>query len=195
MPTAQSLPGHDEILARVVPQREKWTAFRPKDAIVPGPGQESCWDFPRPPQVRDVSGRVEVDWQGDTIAATDTAKMVVETAGAPVYFIPPGDVKPGILVPKNRLSLCEWKGVAVYFDLAMNGKRKEDAAFAYPDPLTDLGQGYEAIAGWVAFYAGKVDAARVGGEAVTPQPGGFYAGWITSAVTGPFKGEPGSEHW
>lgn len=195
MPTGMSLPSHAEILAQVVPQREKWTDFRPPDAVVPGPGQESCWDFPRPPEVRDVAERVEVIWQGEVIAATDQAKRVVERAGAPVYYIPPGDVRPGILVPKNQLSLCEWKGVAAYYDLSMNGQRVADAAFAYPDPLTDLGQGYEAIAGWIAFYASRVDEARVGGEKVTPQPGGFYAGWITSRFTGPFKGDPGSEGW
>lgn len=195
MPTEQTLPSHAEILARVVPHREKWTGFRPVNVITPGPGQESCWDFPRPPEVRNVAERVEVDWQGEIIAATDHAKMIVETAGAPVYFIPLKDVKTGILIPKNQLSLCEWKGAAAYFDLAMNGKRVEDAAFTYPDPLTDLGQGYDSIAGWISFYAGKVDEARVGGETVTPQPGDVYAGWITSRFTGPFKGDPGTGGW
>lgn len=195
MPTQQSLPCHAEILARVAPYRDKWTDFRPEKAVEPGPGQESCWDFPRPPEVRDVAERVEVIWQGEVIAQTDRARMIVETAGAPVYFIPPEEVRDGILIPKNQLSLCEWKGVAAYFDLSMNGTRVEDAAFCYPEPLSDLGQGYEVIAGWIAFYASRVDEARVGGEVVTPQPGGFYAGWITARFTGPFKGEPGTEGW
>ena len=40
-----------------------------------------------------------------------------------------------------------------------------------------------------------VEACRVDGEVVRPQPSGFYGGWITSRVVGPFKGVPGSTYW
>jgi hypothetical protein len=49
--------------------------------------------------------------------------------------------------------------------------------------------------GYVAVYAGPMDACFVGTERATPQPGGFYGGWVTSRVAGPFKGVPGSAGW
>ncbi len=91
--------------------------------------------------------------------------------------------------------MCEWKGVAVHFDIAMPGGTVRDGAFTYPDPFDDLGQGYDRIAGWIAFYASRLDGCFIGTERVTPQPGGFYAGWVTQDLTGPIKGEPGSGGW
>jgi len=158
--------------------------------VVPGPGQESVWDYPRPPRV-DPSGRlVRVELGGTEIARSSRAIRILETAGAPVWYLPPEDVRTELLRPSQRRSLCEWKGLAVYLDLDLDGHTVADAAWTYPRPSP----GYEAIAGYLAFYATRV-AATVDGERVRPQPGGFYGGWITDDVVGPFKGEPGTEHW
>jgi len=47
----------------------------------------------------------------------------------------------------------------------------------------------------VAFYPALMDACFVGEELVRAQPGGFYGGWITNDVVGPFKGPPGTNAW
>lgn len=160
--------------------------------IEPGPGQESVWDYPRPPRVEPVHERVRVVVGGAVVADTNHALRVLETAGAPVYYVPPADVRQDLLVPSPHRSVCEWKGDAAYWSFDdRRGRRIDNVAWSYPHPLP----GYEAIADHLAFYAGLVDEAWVGDELATPQPGRFYGGWITSRVVGPFKGEPGSAGW
>ena len=161
------------------------------EPIVPGPGQESVWDYPRPPRVEPVPERLRVVVNGEVLAETTRGLRVLETAGAPVYYVPPEDVRFERLQPSPRRSVCEWKGDATYVTFDDGDRRIEDVGWRYEQPLP----GYEAIAGHVAFYAGRVDEAWVGAEQATPQPGGFYGGWITSRVVGPFKGEPGSFGW
>jgi uncharacterized protein (DUF427 family) len=168
----------------------------PADLIVkPGPGQESVWDFPRSPRVEDVAAHVRVVAFGRMIADTTRAIRIVETASAPSYYIPADDCATDLLVRTDDWTLCEWKGIAFAYDLVSDDKTIADAAWSYPEPLTDLGAGYERIAGYVAFYAAKVDACFVGDEQVRPQGGGYYGGWITSNLTGPIKGDPGSGNW
>jgi hypothetical protein len=75
--------------------------------------------------------------------------------------------------------------------LEVGGKRAKEAAWFYPNPTP----GYEGIKGYVAFYPGKVDACYVGDEQAEAQPGGFYGGWITSRIVGPFKGGPATLGW
>ncbi len=96
-----------------------------------------------------------------------------------------------LLEPVEKVTVCEWKGLATHYDVVVGDRRALQAAWSYrePDP------GYEAIAGFVAFYPGRVDACFVDGERVRPQPGDYYGGWITDDVVGPFKGDPGSSHW
>jgi uncharacterized protein (DUF427 family) len=166
------------------------TLLRPK-RVEPAGGQESVWDYPRPPRVEEVSERIEVVFNGVVIADTVRAKRVLETSHPPVYYIPPEDVSPEYLVPAAGSSVCEWKGRADYHTVVVGNRRAERAAWSYPEPRT----GYEAIRGHLAFYAGPMDACTVGGERVEPQPGGFYGGWITSDIVGPFKGGPGSMGW
>lgn len=166
-------------------------------AIEPvGPDEESVWDFPRPPRVETVSSRIRIDFAGTTVADSTRGLRIVETAGAPVYFLPPDDIAPGVLTESSaRSTVCEWKGRAVYFDLKVGEALSRAAAFAYPDPLNDLSMDYRRVAGWLAFYADRVDAAWLDAERVAAQPGGFYAGWVTSRLRGPIKGAPGSEGW
>ena len=164
----------------------------PPPRIEPGPGQESVWDYPRPPRVEPVAERVRVVVDGIEIASTTSALRVLETAGAPVYYVPPEDVVADVLRPIERSTVCEWKGVATYYSIVVPGGRpRPSAAWSYQRPAP----GFETIAGYLAFYAWAVDEAWVGGERATPQPGHFYGGWITSKVVGPFKGERGSQGW
>jgi uncharacterized protein (DUF427 family) len=125
------------------------------------------------------------------IAETSRAYRVIETSHPPVYYLPPTDILLGALVATARSSFCEFKGAARYFAVVAGGKRAEDAAWAYPDPTPP----FAAIRDYVAFYPGRMDACTVDGEVVVPQPGGFYGGWITSDVLGPFKGGPGTMGW
>ena len=164
----------------------------PVDRVVPGPGQESVWDYPRPPRVEPVPERLRVVVDGEVLAETTHGFRVLETAGAPVYYFPPEDVRMGRLEGSPHGSFCEWKGMAAYLSyVGSSGRRIENVAWSYPTP----NPGYEAIRGYPAFYAARVDEAWVGYERATPQPGHFYGGWVTSRIVGPIKGEPGSSGW
>ena len=163
----------------------------PFERVIPGPGQESVWDYPRPPRIEAVADRLRVVVDGITIADTTSGLRVLETAGAPVYYFPPADVRTDLLVVGPHTSFCEWKGSARYVSYVGPTRRIENVAWSYPTPAP----GYEAIAGYLAFYAGRVDEAWVGDERATPQPGGFYGGWVTSRIVGPIKGVPGSFGW
>ena len=160
--------------------------------LVPAPGQESVWDYARPPVVRPTTRHVRIHFADLTVAETRNALRVLETAGAPTWYLPREDVRINLLRPSDgRVTVCEWKGPATYFDLVVGDRTSPRAAWTYERPLP----GFEALAGRIAFYAGRVDDATVDGEAVRPQPGGFYGGWVTDDVVGPFKGEPGTEGW
>jgi uncharacterized protein (DUF427 family) len=156
-----------------------------------GPGQESVWDYPRPPRVEDSKSRVRVIFNGVVIADSERAKRVLETSHPPTYYIPPDDVRLEYLEPAGRTTWCEWKGRARYYSVAVGDRVAKEAAWAYPDPAP----GYEGIEGHLAFYAQAMDACYVGDEKVQAQAGGFYGGWITKDIVGPFKGEPGTLGW
>jgi uncharacterized protein (DUF427 family) len=165
--------------------------MRPPFAITPSAGQRSVWDFPRPPAIESVPARVVVEFGGLVIADSIKAVRVLETASPPTYYLPIEDVMPGVLVPCEGQSFCEWKGRARYWTVSTPQRHAARTAWGYPDPSP----AFAAIASHVAFYAGRMDACRVGADLVVPQPGGFYGGWITPEFTGPFKGEPGTTHW
>ena len=160
-------------------------------AVEPGPGQESVWDYPRPPRVEPVAARIRVVVDGRDLADTTRAVRVLETAGAPVYYVPLEDVDRSRLVASDRTTFCEWKGGASYVDYAAGDHRIPMIGWSYPHP----DPGFEVLRDRLAFYAGKVDEAWVGDERAAPQPGGYYGGWVTSAIVGPIKGEPGSAGW
>jgi uncharacterized protein (DUF427 family) len=159
--------------------------------IEPGAGQESAWSYPRPPRVEAVRSQAEVNFAGETIALTLEPLRVLETSHPPGYYFPPSSVVPGRLYPTEHRSWCEFKGEARYFTVALKGEVAPNAAWCYPEPLA----GYEALAGYFSFYPSRMDACYVDGEFAQGQAGGFYGGWITSTVVGPFKGEPGSAGW
>lgn len=170
-------------------------AERPPWADVPAPGQVSVWDFPRPPRVVREPREVVLCWGDDEIARTSDAWAVHETGHPPTVYLPLADVAPGWLQAAPGWSFCEWKGPAAYWHLVdprRPGRRLERVGWSYPQPLA--GSGAEALASCVAFYAHAL-VCSVGGLPVSPQPGGFYGGWVTPDLAGPFKGAPGSEGW
>lgn len=156
--------------------------------VKPGPGQESVWEYPRPPLVQDEKRIVEVRFGGSTVARTNRALRVLETGHAPVYYIPIDDIRAGVLVPADRVSYCDFKGEACYYHVVADERRAPEAAWTYPNPATS----YEALAGCVAFYPTPMDSCLVGGEVVRPQSGTYRGGWVTSDVVGPFIGDPGT---
>ena len=159
--------------------------------IPPGPGQESVWDYPRPPVLVPVGAPVRVEFAGRVVAESAAALRVLETSHPPTVYLPPADVDMAMLVETARTSGCEWKGRAVYLDLVWGDRRSPSAAWRYPAPTP----AFEALRDYVSFYPGRTDGCWIGDERVTPQPGGFYAGWITSRVVGPFKGADGTWGW
>lgn len=159
--------------------------------IAPGPGQESVWDYPRPPRIEDSSKAVKVVFNGQVIADTRRAKRVLETSHPPVYYIPLADVREEYLVRTARSSFCEWKGTASYYTVRVGDREAGDSAWYYPAPSA----AFAAIRDYIAFYPGRMEACSVDGERVRSQPGDFYGGWITSEITGPFKGAPGTFGW
>jgi uncharacterized protein (DUF427 family) len=163
----------------------------PKRRIQPGPGQESVWDYPRPPRLEHCPKHLRVVFAGRTVAETIVALRVCETSGPPTYYFPPGDVLHGYLSLATATTLCEWKGTASHYDLAVEGRVAHEAAWSYLAPSPP----YQSVAGFVAFYPGRVDACYVDDELVIAQPGGYYGGWITRDIVGPFKGDPGTLDW
>jgi uncharacterized protein (DUF427 family) len=159
--------------------------------IKPGPGQESVWDYPRPPRLEPVGERLRVIFAGETIADTHHGYRVLETSHPPVYYFAPADVRRDVLRPATGRSVCEFKGVARYWSLELNGQRSENSAWSIPRPTGP----FRAIKDYVAFYASRVDRCFVGDECVTAQDGDFYGGWITARIVGPFKGGPGTRGW
>jgi len=172
--------------------REHWNYKGDKSppfAIKPKDGQRSVWDFPRPPIVENVGKPVRVSYDEQPIAQTSKAKAVLETASPPTYYIPKEDINLNLLIKlTNKSSFCEWKGNAEYW--ALKAAPQKAIAWSYSKPFPEFG----TIKNHLAFYPQSLDC-EVDGAKVTPQPGGFYAGWITPDLVGPFKGEPGTGGW
>ena len=164
--------------------------FRPQK-IEPKEGQESVWDYPRPPRLEPCDKQIQIIFNGVTIVDTQKAYRLLETSHPPYYYIPPEDIKMEYLQPTEKGSFCEWKGTAHYYTLTVKDKQAVNVAWYYPNPTP----AFADIKDYVAFYAEPMDQCLVNGETVTPQPGTFYGGWITSDIVGPFKGGPGSWGW
>ncbi|MGA9026518.1 MAG: DUF427 domain-containing protein [Steroidobacteraceae bacterium] len=163
---------------------------RPSFAPAPGPGQESVWDYPRPPRLVRDDREVVVRWGGVAVARTVRAIRVLETAHPPCFYLPWADVARPLFEPAGGGSFCEWKGAARYWSLVDGERRLNGVAWSYPQPLL----GAELLADCVALYPAHLDC-RVADAVVQAQPGGFYGGWITPELVGPFKGEAGSSGW
>ena len=162
-----------------------------KTAIALAPGQESVWDYPRPPRLEPSTRNVRIEFAGEVIADSTGAFRVLETSHPPTWYIPPADVRQHFLVPGSGQSFCEWKGHAAYASLLIGGRESANAAWFYPRPTLAFGD----IRGYYAFYPSRVDACYIDDVRVEAQPGDFYGGWITPDIAGPFKGGPSTEGW
>ena len=182
-----------EIPAWARAARRGWTftgGARPSFAAAPAPGQESVWDYPRPPLLVPDSRLVVVKVGEVEVARTQHTVRLLETSHPPTFYLPRTDVVMARLERSGRGSRCEWKGVCTYYDVIAEDERIEGAAWSYEEPFAEAA----AIAGHLAFYAHRLTC-LVAGERAGPQPGGFYGGWITSELAGPFKGEPNTSGW
>jgi uncharacterized protein (DUF427 family) len=156
----------------------------------PRPGQESVWDYPRPPRLEPSAKTLVVSLAGQEIAKTSKAYRLLETSHPPTWYLPPNSVRQELLIATPKRSFCEWKGEACYWSVRVGNLTREDAVWSYALPQANFNE----IRDYFAFYAGLFDC-YVNGERVGPQPGGFYGGWITNDLAGPFKGIPGSSGW
>lgn len=161
------------------------------ERVPPASGQESVWDYPRPPAVVPTQSRVRVIHAGVTVADSCATVRILETSQPPAYYLPPADLALEYLVRGRGRSYCEWKGAATYWSIVVGGATAMDAAWSYEQPTPP----YAAIAGFLAFYPQRVDECWVDDDRVIANPGDFYGGWITPNVVGPFKGAPGTQHW
>ncbi len=159
--------------------------------MTPGSGQESVWDYPRPPRVEDSQKHIQVIFNGVMIAETRRAMRVLETSHPPVYYIPPEDVRLEYFTPTPRSTFCEYKGAASYYAIRVGERTEMNAAWFYPRPSAP----YAALANYIAVYPSRMDACAVDGEQIQPQPGDFYGGWVTRDIVGPFKGGAGTVGW
>lgn len=163
----------------------------PAEGTAPnGMPYESVWSYPRPPEIRAEQREVAVMLGGERLAQSERPLRVCETSGAPVVYVPPADIAMELLQPASGKTICEYKGIASYFDIEVGGRRVERAAYYYPSPT----RRYTELEGYISFYPALTEC-RLDGERVEPQPGEFYGGWVTAEITGPIKGEPGSEGW
>ncbi len=153
--------------------------------------KESVWDYPRPPRVEPFPGLIEIVHKGYILAKSNDSFRVLETSHPPVFYIPPENIMMDLLQKTSRTSMCEFKGMAVYFNLVTENDQISSIAWCYENPRS----GFESIKDCLAFYPSKVEACYVDGEKVKAQEGDFYGGWITSNLEGPFKGGPGTWGW
>lgn len=155
------------------------------------PGQESVWSYPRPAVAERTDRHLKIVHRGFTLAETRSGFRTLETSHPPSYYFPPEHVATMLLGESHQRTQCEWKGQARYFDVDIDDEVLRDAAWCYPNP----DPAFAMLTGCFAFYAGVFDTCTVDGENVVPQGGGFYGGWITGDLAGPFKGVPGSRGW
>jgi uncharacterized protein (DUF427 family) len=186
-----NLPKVPEELREKVKRLRTKKRERPANIEKIGPGQESVWDYPRPPIIEREDRRIRIEHDGCILVNSIGAYRVLETSSPPVYYMPLDDVQTQYLEPSEHTTLCEWKGIANFWSIRVDDRYVENAAWSYPEPWT----GYGDIQHYIGFNAHKVDACFVGSHKVKPQPGKYYGGWITPEVVGPFKGIPGSKQW
>lgn len=167
------------------------SASMPPKRVEPLPGQESVWDYPRPPRLEPSARHIRVTFNGETIADSTWTFRVLETSHPPVFYIPRDDVRMDLLTSTDHATFCEFKGTASYWSVRAKGRESRNAAWSYEQPVPE----FAAITGYLAFYPSRVDACYVDDEIVAAQAGDFYGGWITSEIIGPYKGDPGTGGW
>ena len=99
------------------------------DPDPPLPGQESVWDYPRPPICEPTSRHIRIVHRDMVIADTRGAWRTLETSHPPTYYIPQSDIAMAHLRPNRSRSICEWKGQAVYWDVVIGKCGREGGPF------------------------------------------------------------------
>lgn len=163
----------------------------PLNRVEPGPGQESVWDYPRPPRLEASTKHIQVQLNGVMLADTHQAMRVLETSHPPVYYIPPADIQMNYLQQTQRSTFCEWKGSAGYYTIKVGDRIEQNVAWFYANPTPRFAD----LKDYVAFYPSRMDNCTIDGEVVQSQAGDFYGGWITEDIVGPFKGGAGTWGW
>ncbi len=182
-----------DISDQILKARSKWQytgKYRPEFALAPSKGQESVWDYPRPPKIDPDRRHILVKYNDLIIVDTQKSVRILETASPPVFYISPSDVNFDYLIDTAGSSICEWKGKAQYWSLDESEVSIQNVGWSYPNSFKE----FKSIKDYISFYPALLDC-YVDGEKVKPQPGGFYGGWVTSELVGPFKGEPGTGWW
>jgi len=146
---------------------------RPDFASAPGPGQESVWDYPRPPKLAPDRRLVKVYDFKRIVAHSNGTYRVLETASPPSFYIPPEDVNWDLLMAGPGSSVCEWKGIAKYWTLWSN-PRSGIIGWGYPEPRS----AFEKIRDYISFYPASL-ACYVAGERVRAQAVCFF---LTMAI-------------
>jgi uncharacterized protein (DUF427 family) len=118
--------------------------------------------------VRRTSRPVRIELDGEVLAETTAARLLFETQITTRFYLPREDVTVA-LEPSPLRTYCPYKGEASYFSFEVAGRRRENLAWCYEDPLPDA----RAIAGLVAFWDEHVDV-QLDGE-LRPRPGGAVA--------------------
>ena len=185
---AEQFPSNNHYLGN---RKYRMTFYRGIRKIAPKKGQESVWDYPRPPGLERFHGQIRIVFNKMTIVDTHDIYRVIETSHPPTYYVPLNHFMKDVLQHNSASSFCEYKGRAQYYNIIINGKKAVKAAWQYPDAKGT----FEEIREYVAVYSHLMDACFLNGEQVTSQEGSFYGGWITSNIVGPFKGGPGTWGW
>ena len=181
----------DEATERRLRALRRATRGRPSELEPVGPGEESVWDYPRPPRIEPCARRLKVEFAGSVVADSTRALRVLETASPPTLYVPPDDVRMDLLHVASGSSWCEWKGQARYWDVVVGDARAAEAAWSYPKPF----DAFAALQDHLAFFPARMDACWLDDERVRPQDGPYYGGWVTGEIKGPMKGAPGTQGW
>ena len=190
-----SFPQRKELEPQICKARNAVRRRPPLDAVEPvEAGEETVWRYPRPPRVESIDRVFEIMLGDRIVACSERALRVIETSSPEVIYVPNSDLRAATLVDTGEWALCEWKGVGTFFDLQVDDLVVSKAGWHYPKPFDDLAQGYERLVGHVALFPAKF-VCCLDGIRATPQDGGYYGGWITPALRGPFKGAEGTEDW
>ncbi len=94
---------------------------------------------------QEESRPMQAVWNGKVIAGSEDT-VVVEGN----HYFPIEAVDPDVLRPSSHHTVCPWKGVASYYDVAVDGEVNCNAAWYYPKPTPPA----RKVANRVAFWNG-----------------------------------------
>ena len=84
-------------------------------------------------------------WNDVIVAESDNTEIVDGN-----HYFPPSSLKREFFRESDATTVCGWKGTANYYDLVVQDKVNQQAAWYYADPKTAASN----IKGYVAFWKG-----------------------------------------